>query len=131
MPQGRDTGPDAKTRALVYQRDCFACVCCGTSILDRAHSLGHRLRRSQGGTNCPAGLITLLGLGDGSLGKDDHHYRIDNRDDPGDEAKGYTVRSRKDPHLVSVMVFGPGGGGATLFPSCDGQWSSAPGQVSA
>jgi hypothetical protein len=66
-------------------------------------------------------------LGDGTRG---HHARIDSRIDPEDEAKGYTVRSRKNPHLVSVMVFGEQGG-ATLYPTCDGGWSSAPAEVSA
>jgi hypothetical protein len=130
LPQGSDTGPDAKTRALVYARDSFACVCCGRSIIGRPHSLGHRLRRSQGGTLCPANLLTFLGWGNG-LTEDDHHFRIDRRYDPEDEAKGFTVRSRQDPHLVSVMVFSPGGSGVSQFPTCDGQWSGKSGETAA
>jgi hypothetical protein len=88
------------------------------------------MRRSQGGSNCKANLVTFLGWGNGRT-EDDHHWRIDNRDDPEDEAKGYTVRSWQDPHLVSVMVFGPGGGGAALYPTCGGQWSDMPGERAA
>jgi hypothetical protein len=124
------TGPGARTRDAVYERDGRACVCCGISVIGRPRSLGHRKRRSQGGDCCPANLLTFLGLGNGLL-PDDHHYRIDQRLDPEDEARGYTVRSREDPHLVSVMVFGPGGGGASLYPTCDGQWSSSPGETAA
>jgi hypothetical protein len=130
LPQGSDTGPDKATREAVYERDGWCCVCCGQSVIGRPHSVAHRKRRSQGGTLCLANLVTALGFGNG-LVADDHHFRIDSRIDPHDEAKGYTVRSHQDPHLVSVMVFGPGGGGASLFATCDGQWSSSPGQVSA
>ena len=127
LPAGSDTGPDRATREQVYERDGWACVCCGQSVIGRPHSVGHRKRRSQGGTNCPAGLLTFLGFGSG-LTADDHHWRIDRREDPADEEKGYSLRSNQDPHLVSVMVFGPGGGGAALFPTCDGQWSTSPGE---
>jgi hypothetical protein len=126
LAAGRDTGPGRATREAVYERDHWACVCCGVSIFGRRYSLQHRKRRSQGGDACPANLVTVLG--DGVTGC---HARIDSRIDPEDEARGYTVRSRQDPHLVSVMVFGPGGGGASLFATCDGQWSTSPGQVSA
>jgi hypothetical protein len=130
LAAGRDTGPGRATREAVYERDHWACVCCGQSVIGRPHSVGHRKRRSQGGTLCPANLVTFLGWGNG-LVADDHHWRIDRREDPGGEAKGLTLRSHEDPHLVSVMVFGPGGGGASLFPTCDGQWSTSPGEVSA
>jgi hypothetical protein len=125
LPQGDDTGPDRKTRFLVLERDGYACVCCGFSVIGKVYSLQHRKRRSQGGTNCPANLVTVLG--DGSTGC---HARIDSRVDPEDEEKGYTVRSRRDPHVVSVMVFGPCGG-VSAYPTCDGQWSSAPGEHAA
>lgn len=118
-----DTGPDRKTRLLVLKRDGYACVCCAATVINQRYSLQHRKRRSQGGGNCASNLLTVLG--DGVSGC---HQRMDSRRDPEDEAKGYTVRSTADPHLVSVMVFGPGGGGATLFPTCSGEWSSAPGE---
>jgi hypothetical protein len=126
-PQVSDTGPDRKTRLLVLERDGHACVCCGISVIGQVYSLQHRQRRSQGGNSCAANLLVVLG--DGTRG---HHARIDSRIDPEDEAKGYTVRSRMDPHLVSVMVFtSPGGSGVTQYPTCDGGWSSAPAEVSA
>jgi 5-methylcytosine-specific restriction endonuclease McrA len=103
-PQGRtDTGPDAATRAAVYLRDSYRCVCCGTSVKGRPHSVGHRKRRSQGGGNDPSNLVTFLGLGNGLL-PNDHHHRIDSRRDPRDEARGLTVRSWLDPALVPVVI---------------------------
>jgi hypothetical protein len=122
----KDTGPDRRTRLLVLERDGHACVCCGVSVIGQRYSLQHRKRRSQGGTNCPANLLTVLG--DGTQGC---HARIDSRIDPEDEAKGYTVRSRQDSHLVSVMVFSRGGSGVSQYPTCDGQWSSKPGETAA
>lgn len=120
----RDTGPDKATREAVYERDGYACVCCGRSILGRPHSVGHRLRRSQGGTNDAWNLVTLLGLGDGRL-DDDHHKRIDNRSDPHDEARGLTVRSHEDPALVPVMIHGENGG-ALLYLTSDFEYSERP-----
>jgi len=122
----RWTGPDDLTRAVVLERDGCACVCCGVSILGRTWSIQHRKRRSQGGTNCTCNLLTVLGSG--TTG---HHFRIDSRIDPEDEAKGYTVRSRKVPRLVPVMVFDASGGGTALFPACDGQWRTTPGEAAA
>jgi hypothetical protein len=117
-PAAGGTGPDRRTRLLVLARDGYACVCCGVSVIGCRYSLQHRKRRSQGGDNCPANLLTVLGSG-----TTDCHLRIDSRIDPEDEAKGYTVRSG--------MVFSPGGSGVTQFPTCDGQWSSAPSEVAA
>jgi 5-methylcytosine-specific restriction endonuclease McrA len=106
----RDTGPDAKVRAAVYTRDGFACVCCGTSIAGRPHSVGHRKRRSQGGGNEMPNLLTFLGLGRDAGDPDDHHARIDSRKDPHDAAKGYTVQSWQDPAGIPVMYSGEDGG---------------------
>ena len=116
----RYTGPDELTRAAVLLRDKAACVCCGISVIGRIWSIQHRKRRSQGGGNCTCSLITVLG--DGTRGC---HARIDSRIDPEDEEKGYTVRSWRIPALVSVMVFDNSGGGVSLYPTCDGEWSSA------
>jgi 5-methylcytosine-specific restriction endonuclease McrA len=107
---GRDTGPDRLTREAVYERDGRCCVCCGRSVTGQPHSIGHRLNRSQGGSNETSNLLTFLGLGNGLTGEDDHHYRIDRRTDPHDEARGYSVRSGTDPATVPVMIHGEQGG---------------------
>ena len=97
--------PSRKVRKLVLERDGYACVCCGRSIIGQRYSLGHRLRASQGGKAVPSNLLTFLGWGGQGC-----HGRIDNRDDPRDEEKGYTVRSGFDPALIPVMIFGADGG---------------------
>jgi hypothetical protein len=106
-------GPDlpAETRRLVLERDGYACVCCGASVLGRPYSLQHRKRRSQGGGNSPSNLITVT---------TGCHARIGSRADPADEAKGYTCRGWQDPAGVPVMVFRPGGLGAAVWLADDG-----------
>jgi hypothetical protein len=116
-----DTGPDARTRALVLGRDGYACVCCGISILGKHYSLQHRQRRSQGGDNSPVNLLTVLG--DGTTGC---HARIDSRIDPHDEAKGYTVRSFDDPAAIPVMYFSENGSGILAWLEPDGGLSFEP-----
>jgi hypothetical protein len=111
----KDTGPDRATRATVLSRDGFACCCCGQTVIGQRYSLQHRKRRSQGGGNSPANLLTVLG--DGTSGC---HARIDSRIDPEDEAKGYTVRSFDDPAAVAVMYFSEGGSGFTAWLAEDG-----------
>jgi hypothetical protein len=94
-----NSGPTPKVRRLVLERDGYACFCCGQSIRGQRYSLGHRLRASQGGKAVPSNLITLLGAGG-----EQHHGRIDQRRDPADEQRGYTVRSNRDPAKVPVSV---------------------------
>jgi hypothetical protein len=108
-------------RQLVLERDGYACVCCGISILDQHYSLGHRLRAGHGGRAVPSNLITLLGLGGEA-----HHGRIDLYRDPEDATKGYRLRSGQDPKLVPVMVCGEGGSGAAVFLWDDGTYRSGP-----
>jgi hypothetical protein len=110
VPRRRDTGPGRKTRLAVYERDGWACACCGTPVDGRPHSVGHRKRRSQGGGNKMSNLLTFLGLGINPLDPDDHHARIDSRRRASDEASGYTVRSYRDPALVPVQRYAEGGG---------------------
>ena len=117
----RDTGPSPKVRALVLERDGYACVCCGQSVIGQEYSLQHRQRRSQGGGNTPPNLVTVLGSG--SRG---HHWRIDSRRDPADEAKGYTVRSWDDPALVPVTVMSADMTGAVVWLTDDGRYSAVP-----
>lgn len=119
----RDTGPSRLVRSVVLERDGYACVCCGRSVIGQVYSLQHRKRRSQGGTNALSNLVTVLG--DGSRGC---HARIDSRIDPHDEAKGYTVRSHDDPAQVPVMYFSEHGSGVTAWLCDDGSLSfEAPG----
>jgi hypothetical protein len=126
------TGPSRKVRALVIARDGARCVCCGRSILDQQASLQHRDARGMGGTsdphaNCPCNLILLLGSGTTGC-----HGRVESREDPHDNGKGYWLRNGEIPALTSVMVFtSPGGSGVSAYPTCDGQWSDVPGSVAA
>jgi hypothetical protein len=99
-----------EVRALVLARDGHRCVCCGRSVLGQHYSLGHRVRASQGGRPVASNLVVLLGLGGERC-----HGRIDLYRDPADAAKGYRLQSGQDPRLISVMVFSPGGSGATVW----------------
>jgi hypothetical protein len=117
----------ASVRKLVLERDGYACVCCGRSIIGQRYSLGHRLRASQGGLATPSNLLTFLGWG-GEL----CHGRIDSRRDPADEAKGYTVRSFEDPAMVPVLIMSPYGSGAMVWLTADGRYSTeSPDEVTA
>ena len=129
-PRRRDTGPDDLTRKAVYERDGYACVCCGQSIIGRLHSVGHRKRRSQGGSNETSNLLTFLGDGSGRF-DDDHHRRIDMRRDPQDEKRGLTVRSWLDPAEIRVLVTTRHGEQALVFLTDDAAYSSAPPEVAA
>ena len=112
---GAATGPSPEVRRLVLERDGHACVCCGMSIAGQPYSLQHRKRRSQGGTNDPSNLITVLGTGTTGC-----HERIDSRRFPEDEDKGYTVRSWQNPAGVPVTLFG--GAGGTFYLWDDGTY---------
>jgi hypothetical protein len=117
----RDSRPTPGVRAMVLKRDGRMCVCCGQSIEGRRYSLAHRLRASQGGKAVPSNLITMLGWGG-----QEHHGRIDNRQDPEDEARGFTVRSGTDPAYVPVMVFSEGGSGVLMYATDGGEWTEIP-----
>jgi 5-methylcytosine-specific restriction endonuclease McrA len=119
----RDTGPKLKTRLMVYNRDDWRCACCGQNVMGRPHSVGHRVRRSQGGKNTLPNLLTFLGPGRNPLDPDDHHARIDSRRDPHDEARGYTCRSWEDPARIPVMYFSEDGSGIAAWLLPDGTLS--------
>lgn len=120
------TGPDAKTRRAVYDRDGWLCVCCGRSIIGQLHSVGLRKRRSQGGGLDMPNLLTFLGLGTNPSDPQDHRARIDSGYDPADEAKGYRVHGYDDPALIPVIVVSGAGSWTTLWPTADGRWSAEP-----
>ena len=109
-------GPTSEVRALVLERDEYTCQCgCRQSIIGQRHSLGHRLRASQGGRAVPSNLLTFLGWGGEAC-----HGRIDQRRDPRDEANGMTVRSGQDPARVPVTVTLEDGSKAERFLWDDG-----------
>jgi hypothetical protein len=113
----KDTGPSPKVRRLVLERDGYACVRCGQSVIGRPYSLQHRQRRSQSGSNSPSNLVVLCGTGTTGC-----HEQVDSRRDPADEARGYTVRSWDEPGLIPVMVFSPHGSGVTVWLAEDGAY---------
>jgi hypothetical protein len=116
---------DDLTREFVLRRDGYACVCCGISIIGREYSLQHRDARGMGGSRdphsgCSCNLVTMLGSATTEC-----HGRVESNADPEDEAKGYALRSGQIARFAPVMVFDASGGGATLYPSCDGEWTTA------
>lgn len=123
--EAKDTGPDAATRLLVAERDGWCCACCGTPVKNKPWSIGHRKRRSQGGSDLPSNLLLFLGLGNGFTA-DDHHHRIDQRKDPRDEKRGLTVRSHQDPHLIPVDYLMPDGSGFSRYLADNGDLLEAP-----
>ena len=58
----RDTGPDGKTRAKVWEREGHACAACGRVLLPGDWwSIQHRLCRGQGGGNELWNLLLMCG----------------------------------------------------------------------
>jgi hypothetical protein len=112
-------------RELVLERDGYACICCGASIIGQHYSLGHRLRAAQRGRAVASNLLTLLGLGGEA-----HHGRIDLYRDPDDAVKGYRLRSGQDPKQVRVWVFSETGG-AWVWLWDDGTYRTEGPEVSA
>jgi hypothetical protein len=119
-PQGF---PEAIRKAAI-ERDHGHCIACGD---DRALHVHHRRIKGMGGdarshTDCLCNAVTLCHLC--------HLWAHAQRRES--EAQGFVVpRGTKLPGSVAVMVHGAGGGGSALFPGCDGQWSSAPGETAA
>jgi hypothetical protein len=115
--------PEAIRKAAL-ERDHGHCIACGD---DRALHVHHRRIKGMGGdsrahTDCLCNAATLCHLC--------HLFVHAQRREA--EAQGFIVpRRTKLPGSISVMVHGAGGDGSALFPACDGQWSTSPGQVSA
>lgn len=98
----RDTGPDAKTRILILERDNYCCIRCGRNIAGRDYSIHHRLPRGQGGSNSPQNLMTICGSGTTGC-----HGWIESRRAISYET-GDLVRRRHDPATVPVCVHARG-----------------------
>lgn len=103
LSRGRDTGPDAKTRQAVLERDGKLCVRCGQPTAGRPYSLHHRKRRSQGGRNTPENLITLCGSGTTECHGWVHRNIATSRD------SGWLVLGSDDPASKSVETLTPSG----------------------
>ena len=123
---GRDTGLDAAPRHAVLERDGYACVCCGRTVIGQPYTLQLRKRHSQGGDSSPSNLVTVL-----DTGRTGCRARIDSGCDPSDEARGYVVRSWEDPALIPVVVSGRHGTGCLVWLTQDGSYRTQPPDVMA
>lgn len=73
-------------RGLALERDGYACVCCGTSIIGKYYRLCPR-RPGKAGRAAPENLITLLA----------------SHASHADPVKGYRLSPQEDPLLVPVL----------------------------
>lgn len=92
-------------RTAVLERDGYACVCCGRSVIGQRYSLQHRVRKGMGGSRVPwidqpQNLLTVLGTGTTGC-----HARMETRN-PADRERGYwvPVNPEIDPRFVPVTV---------------------------
>ena len=124
----RDTGPDRRTRFLVYEREGLRCASCGTYLGSETcwRSIQHRKARGVGGGNELENLILLCG----SATSPGCHRKAEDRD-PEMHARGYWLRSDEDPALVPVMLFEESGSGMTVWLTADGGYSTEPPQAGA
>lgn len=107
-----DTGPSAKTRALVEARDGGRCVRCGKAPALDEDSLHHRIPRGRGGENTAENLILLCGSGTTGC----HGWVERNR--TAAYGLGYLVETGIDPADVPVTVAGWG----WRYPTPVGLW---------
>lgn len=124
----RDTGPSSDIRAVVLERDDWSCTWCGQPLnTSRDYSLQHRRARGSGGsrredTNSPANLLSVHG----SATTECHGY-IEGHPLEA-KARGFRLDQGIDPLLEPVMIASLGGG-ASLFLTDDGRYSTAPPEV--
>jgi 5-methylcytosine-specific restriction protein A len=96
-----ETGPDRDTRAVVLERDCWACSCCGQPIDVGDYSIQHRVPRGSGGTsrpeiNSPANLATLCGSSTSGC-----HLAAESRAQIMHDA-GFWLEHHEDPETTPV-----------------------------
>jgi len=115
----------AKVAALLDARDEWCQRCGSPRDLERHHRRG---KASGGSENRPHTQCACNGV---RLCMTCHiwahrHGRAEAED------QGFMVSQAQDePGRVSVMRGSEDGGGAAMWPSCDGQWLSEPGEVAA
>ncbi|MGW4422767.1 HNH endonuclease [Streptosporangium sp. NPDC004631] len=107
-----DTGPSAKTRALVEARDGGRCVRCGKAPARDEDSIHHRIPRGRGGENTAVNLLLLCGSGTTGC----HGWVEKNR--AAAYGLGYLVETGIDPADVPVAVAGQG----WRYPTSVGSW---------
>jgi 5-methylcytosine-specific restriction endonuclease McrA len=93
----RSTGPDAVTRAKVWERDQSRCALCGTTA--GPFSIHHRLPRGRGGDNRLSNLVLLCDFGG-------CHDLIAESQRRRSTLNGWLVRTGFDPQDVPLIHSG-------------------------
>jgi hypothetical protein len=113
-------------RTTVLERDGYACVCCGRTIIGRQYSLQHRRAKKMGGSrlpwiNSPQNLLTVLGSATTGC-----HARMERREQ-ADKDRGYVISEwpEIDPRLIPVTVVTEFGE-ATVWLTAEGGLSNDP-----
>lgn len=119
-----DTGPDRNTRALVVEREVWACGSCGHPIDVGPYSIQHRVARRSGGTsdpaaNSPANLILLCGSATSPGGC---HLLAEQRDALMN-LRGFWLKPGQKPEDTPVDHFAYG----WVFLESDGSVTQVPG----
>ena len=105
-PKRQQSTRDLKAvRPLIAERSQGACEHCGQTLPINAKGepvfeLHHRLRRTQGGTDCPSNLLAVLSSHHTLWPKSIHQepaWSVEN---------GWIVERGKDPARVPVMILG-------------------------
>jgi hypothetical protein len=114
----RDTGPDALTRAVIYNRDGNCCAACGKAVPAGSwRSIQHRVARAHGGTNETSNLVLLCG----SATSPGCHRVCEDRKKHM-QAQGFYLESWQDPRAEPIMLHGEDGG-VTVWLTDDGEYS--------
>lgn len=124
----RGTGPSTSVRELVLERDGYACVCCGRSVIGWPYSIHHRKRRSQGGRHTPENLITLCGSGTTYCHGHVHAHIGSSLD------LGRLLLSTQDPAAERVRIYAPPGvswGAPSVYLTPGGLYATEPPEVAA